>query len=113
MIEDTDQFIGAHLDSVRYEIIKMSLFIEIGVFVMAVDAVLSGVFGMNLTNTLEENPYAFFFVCCGIVLTMLALFVGFTTKYFQLNDLSSSRRFYDVLEVSRRSKKLLGLNLTR
>ena len=30
MIEDTDQFISAHLDSVRNEIIKMSLFIEVG-----------------------------------------------------------------------------------
>ena len=33
MIEDTDQFISAHLDSVRNEIIKMSLFIEVGGFV--------------------------------------------------------------------------------
>ena len=33
MIEDTDQFISAHLDSVRNEIIKMSLFIEVEGFV--------------------------------------------------------------------------------
>ena len=34
MIEDTDQFISAHLDSVRNEIIKMSLFIEVGGLIM-------------------------------------------------------------------------------
>ena len=34
MIEDTDQFISAHLDSVRNEIIKMSLFIEGGGLIM-------------------------------------------------------------------------------
>ena len=46
MIEDTDQFISAHLDSVRNEIIKMSLFIEVGGLIMGVGAVVSGIFGM-------------------------------------------------------------------
>ena len=50
MIEDTDQFISAHLDSVRNEIIKMSLFIEVGALIMGFGAVISGIFGMNLTN---------------------------------------------------------------
>ena len=59
MIEDTDQFISAHLDSVRNEIIKLSLFIEIGGLIMGVGAVVSGIFGMNLKNTLEDHPYAF------------------------------------------------------
>jgi len=45
MIEDTDQFISAHLDSVRNEIIKLSLFIEVGALIMASGAVVSGIFG--------------------------------------------------------------------
>ena len=98
MIEDTDQFISAHLDSVRNEIIKMSLFIEIGALVMAVGAVVSGVFGMNLTNTLEENPYAFIIVCCGIIFTMLAMFAGFTTKYFQLKADTTSAQSFTLLK---------------
>jgi len=53
MIEDTDQFISAHLDSVRNEIIKMSLFIEVGGLVMGFGAVVSGIFGMNLNNKIE------------------------------------------------------------
>ena len=59
MIEDTDQFISAHLDSVRNEIIKMSLFIEVGGLIMGVGAVVSGIFGMNLKNALEDHSYAF------------------------------------------------------
>merc|ERR1719293_557411 len=37
LIEDTDQFISAHLDSVRNEIIKLSLYIELGALVMSSD----------------------------------------------------------------------------
>ena len=53
MIEDTDQFISAHLDSVRNEIIKMSLVIEVGGLVMGFGAVVGGIFGMNLKNHSE------------------------------------------------------------
>ena len=98
MIEDTDQFISAHLDAVRNEIIKMSLFIEIGGLTMGMGAVVSGLFGMNLTNALESNPYAFSLVCLGLVLTMLALFAGFTTKYHQLKaDTSSAHAPQELL----------------
>ena len=60
MIEDTDQFISAHLDSVRNEIIKMSLFIEVGGLIMGFGAVVSGIFGMNLKNHVEVNRKPFF-----------------------------------------------------
>ena len=65
---------------------------------MAVGAVVSGVFGMNLTNTLEENPYAFIIVCCGIIFTMLAMFAGFTTKYFQLKADTTSAQSFTLLK---------------
>ena len=94
MIEDTDQFICAHLDSVRNEIIKMSLFIEIGALVMGFGAVVSGIFGMNLTNAFELNNYAFKIVCLCIVLAMMVFFIGLTNKYQQLNtDTSSAQSF--------------------
>ena len=75
MIEDTDQFISAHLDAVRNEIIKMSLFIEIGALTMAVGAVVSGIFGMNLSNDLEEIPYVFRLLLVGLAVIMIALFL--------------------------------------
>merc|ERR1719430_2852990 len=75
MIEDTDQFISAHLDSVRNEIIKMSLFIEIGGLIMGFGAVVSGIFGMNLTNKMEEAPWAFLIVVGCTLLTMLIFYM--------------------------------------
>ena len=98
MIEDTDQFISAHLDSVRNEIIKMSLFIEIGALIMGFGAVVSGIFGMNLTNAMEENPYAFSVVCMSIVVAMAAFFAGFTKKYFQLKADTSSAQSFTLLK---------------
>ena len=95
MIEDTDQFISAHLDSVRNEIIKMSLFIEVGGLIMGFGAVVSGIFGMNLNNKIEvgkkllvigiylpiqDDPWAFLIVCGCIVIAMLFFFLGFTKK---------------------------------
>ena len=94
MIEDTDQFIGAHLDSVRNEIIKMSLFIELGALVMASGAVVSGIFGMNLFNKIEEHNYGFMFVCIGILFMMISFFAGFYHKYSNLQaDTSSAHSF--------------------
>ena len=98
MIEDTDQFICAHLDSVRNEIIKMSLFIEIGVLVMGFGAVVSGLFGMNLTNTFEEFNYAFEIVCLSIGLAMMVFFIGLTNKYHKLNTDTSSAQSFTLLK---------------
>ena len=98
MIEDTDQFISAHLDSVRNEIIKMSLFIEIGALIMGFGAVVSGIFGMNLSNAMETNPYAFSIVCLSIVVAMAVFFAGFTKKYFQLKADTSSAQSFTLLK---------------
>jgi len=98
MIEDTDQFISAHLDSVRNEIIKMSLFIEIGALIMGFGAVVSGIFGMNLNNAMEQNPYAFSVVCLSIVIAMSAFFAGFTKKYYQLKADTSSAQSFTLLK---------------
>ena len=56
VIEDTDQFISAHMDSVRNEIIKMSLFTEVGGVIMGFGAVVLGIFGMNLDNKMDLYP---------------------------------------------------------
>ena len=57
VIEDTDQFISAHMDSVRNEIIKMSLFTEVGGVILGFGAVVSGIFGMNLDNKMDLYPF--------------------------------------------------------
>merc|ERR1719278_1223741 len=94
MIEDTDQYISAHLDSVRNEIIKISLFIEVGGLVMGFGAVLGGIFGMNLKNNIEESPWAFLIVCISMVVAMIIISLGFALKYNQLmSDTSSAQNF--------------------
>ena len=45
MIEDTNQFISAHLDSVRNKMIRMSLFMEMGALALGSGAVVGGIFG--------------------------------------------------------------------
>jgi len=98
LIEDTDQFISAHLDSVRNEIIKLSLYIELGALVMSSGAVVSGIFGMNLSNRLEEHHYAFFLVCSGILTMMCGFFFGFYKRYDQLRADTSSAHSFTLLK---------------
>jgi len=98
MIEDTDQFISAHLDSARNEIIELSLFIEVGGLVMAFGGVVSGIFGMNLRNKMEDNPWAFLLVCGCIFVGMVIFSIGFSTKYKQLNADTSSAQSFTLLK---------------
>jgi len=97
-IEDTDQYISAHLDSVRNEIIKMSLFIEVGGLIMAFGAVVGGIFGMNLKNHIEEAPWAFTIVCISMVVAMIIIALVFTLKYYQLKADTSSAQGFTLLK---------------
>lgn len=81
MIEDTNQFIGAHLDSVRNSMIRMSLFLEVGAVALGSGAVVGGVFGMNLLNGLESHPSAFYITLGGISLVMSSIFAGVIFLY--------------------------------
>ena len=98
MIEDTDQFISAHLDSVRNEIIKLSLFIEIGALIMASGAVVSGIFGMNLLNKIENYEHGFMLVCIGILAMMICFSGGFYQKYSQMRADTSSAHSFTLLK---------------
>jgi len=108
VIEDTDQFISAHMDSVRNEIIKMSLFTEVGGVIMGFGAVVSGIFGMNLDNKMDlyplegasgdKVPWPFLAVCGGILMTMLFFVLGFTKKFYQLRTDTSSAQSFTLLK---------------
>ena len=82
----------------RNEIIKLSLFIEIGALVMASGAVLSGIFGMNLLSKIEEYEHGFMLVCLGIFIMMISIFVGFYQKYYQLRADTSSAHSFNLLK---------------
>ena len=98
MIEDTDQLISAHLDSVRNEIIKLSLYLEMGALVMSSGAIVSGVFGMSLTNSLEDTLSAFLVVCLGILILMAGIFVCFYSRHYQLTVLTRSVHSFTLLK---------------
>ena len=65
---------------------------------MGFGAVVSGIFGMNLANAMEDNAYAFSVVCLSIVVAMAAFFAGFTKKYFQLKADTSSAQSFTLLK---------------
>ena len=94
MIEDTNQFISAHLDSVRNKMIRMSLFMEMGALALGSGAVVGGIFGMNLTHGLEEHPSAFLVTLGGISVVMTGIVVGFSRNYNKLKvDTTSAQSF--------------------
>merc|ERR1719167_1931709 len=94
MIEDTNQFISAHLDTVRNKMLRMSLMMEMGALALGSGAVVGGIFGMNLTSGLEEHPHAFYTALGGMGFMMTGIFAGFATKYRQLRlDTSRAHSF--------------------
>ena len=42
-LDDTDDFVNTHLSTMRNKIIRMSLFMEMGMFSIAVPALLAGI----------------------------------------------------------------------
>lgn len=86
------------MDSVRNEIIKLSLFIEIGALVMASGAVVSGIFGMNLLSRIEESEHGFMLICLAILVMMICIFGGFYQKYYQLRADTSSAHSFTLLK---------------
>jgi len=65
---------------------------------MASGAVLSGVFGMNLLNKIEESEHGFMLVCLGIFAMMICLSAGFCQKYYQLRADTSSAHSFTLLK---------------
>lgn len=97
MMEDTDQFVSAHQDNVRNELMKMGLVIEILAVTLAFGAVVGGVFGMNVINDLEHDTKAFTFILVGMCLLMVFMFGGFLLKYYYLKRDTSKAQSYNVL----------------
>ena len=84
MVEETNQFINTHLDTVRNRMIRMSLFMEMGTLSLASGAVIAGVFGMNLLHGMEESSTAFYLTSGAMMAIMLAVFGGVASKYNRL-----------------------------
>jgi magnesium transporter len=57
---DLDESISITLSARRLEVSKIELMLSIASFAAAIGAVVTGIFGMNLTSTLEPSVVAFY-----------------------------------------------------
>ena len=99
MIEDTDNFVSAHLDSVRNEMMKMSLFIEVFALMMGFGALVGGIFGMNLH--FDENIFGDWSFLLVIIVTVVVMFfigAGFLKKYNKLKKDTSNAQTFNLLK---------------
>ena len=99
MVEETNQFIHTHLDTVRNRMIRMSLFMEMGTLSLATGAVIAGIFGMNLLHGAEESPTAFFLTTGAMVMLMGAVFGGVASKYNRLVADTTRAHSFKVRDV--------------
>eukprot|EP00096_Caligus_rogercresseyi_P007378 TRINITY_DN25223_c0_g1_i1.p1 TRINITY_DN25223_c0_g1~~TRINITY_DN25223_c0_g1_i1.p1 ORF type:complete len:433 (-),score=112.91 TRINITY_DN25223_c0_g1_i1:296-1594(-) len=98
MIEETNDFINTHLNTLRNKIMRMSLFMEIGTLSAGSGALVGGILGMNLTNGFEEHPSGFLLVTGGTGIMMLSIFTTFAMKYRALQVDTSGARSYQTLK---------------
>merc|ERR1712223_1697989 len=91
-LDDTDDFVNTHLSTMRNKIIRMSLFMEMGMFSIAVPALLAGIGGMNMTHGFEEHPIAFYLTCGGMVACTSTFFSILYGRYRLLDSDTSEAR---------------------
>lgn len=74
-----------NLSARRYEVSKLELLLSISTFAIAVGALVTGIFGMNLRSTLEMSVRGFY-------LTVLGIAVGCTTIFKAITNYTRRRQ---------------------
>ncbi len=97
-IEDTNDFISMHLDSMRNKIMRMGLFMEMGTLSAGAGALIAGMFGMNLTSGFESHPEAFYVAVGGIFVLAGGLFGVFSRRFAAMNRDYSGAKGYLALK---------------
>ncbi|KAK4788977.1 hypothetical protein SAY86_020296 [Trapa natans] len=64
---EMEDSIAVNLSSRRLEVSRVELLLQVGTFCVAVGALVSGIFGMNLKSYLEEHVFAFWLTTAGII----------------------------------------------
>jgi len=75
-IDDTQEFITLKMANRRNVIIRFDLFATLFTAVLSAAAVITGVFGMNLRNGMEESITAFFVVSLLLILLFVSALAG-------------------------------------
>jgi len=73
-IDVTQEHVKISLDTQRNQIMRMNLVLTLGTFSTGCAGLISGAFGMNLTNYFEYAPYAFFIATGSMGVSMTAIF---------------------------------------
>ncbi|CAN6450365.1 unnamed protein product [Victoria cruziana] len=76
-IDDTEDFINIQLDNVRNQLIQFELLLTTATFVVAIFGVVAGIFGMNFSISLFDEPDAFKWVLLITGVCGLLIFCGF------------------------------------
>lgn len=79
--KEMEDSIRVSLSSRRLEVGKVELLLQVGAFCVAIGALVSGIFGMNLISYLEQHAFAFWITTAGI---MIGIVVGFFLMYSYL-----------------------------
>ncbi|XP_050370067.1 magnesium transporter MRS2-11, chloroplastic [Argentina anserina] len=79
--KEMEDSIAVNLSSRRLEVSRVELLLQVGTFCLAMGALVTGIFGMNLKSYLEEHVFAFWLTTAGIIVGAV---VGFYLMYSYL-----------------------------
>eukprot|EP00871_Galdieria_phlegrea_P003219 jgi/Galph1/3899/GphlegSOOS_G2572.1 len=66
-VRATENITQIRLDAMRNRILRLEIYLNIGMLSLSTGAFCSGLFGMNLTSHMEDHPYAFYLVSASLI----------------------------------------------
>jgi Mg2+ and Co2+ transporter CorA len=79
-VRNTEEVVEIELDLLRNRIMRYEMLLELSGLVVGVGAAVTGAFGMNLVNHVEEHPNMFWSVSAGLIVFMAAIGYGVLRK---------------------------------
>ena len=79
-VKNTEEVVEIELDLLRNRIMRYEMLLELSGLVVGVAAAVTGAFGMNLVNHVEEHPTMFVNVCGGLIVIMCLMGYGILRK---------------------------------
>mmetsp|Transcript_2897 Transcript_2897/g.5164 ORF Transcript_2897/g.5164 Transcript_2897/m.5164 type:complete len:531 (+) Transcript_2897:58-1650(+) len=84
-IEDAIRFLEASMSCMRNRLLTLELGAEVAALVFSMGALISGIFGMNLTSGVEEEPYWFnsvvgLIIGLGVVISCVSLYIVYRSR---------------------------------
>lgn len=100
-MDDAIRFLEASMSCMRNRLLQLELGAEVATLAFALGALVSGIFGMNLTSGIEETPGYFvlvivFIAVCGVLICSFSCFVVYRSKrhYHQHSARFGNNKFF-------------------